>query len=154
MGGYAVQEAKADGLHVVVDAKESDVDLLRGLGADIVVPRSEDFAAAVLNAVPDGVDGVVDGAILEAALTPALKDGGKVATLHGYKADAERGITFVPVSVADYAREHERLAALAKLAEEGKLTPRVAQRLPKEQAPGAHRLLEAGGQRGRIVLDL
>ncbi|MGW0632195.1 zinc-binding dehydrogenase [Streptomyces sp. NPDC002758] len=39
-----------------------------------------------------------------------------------------------------------------QLAEEGRLTPRVAQTLPAEQASEAHRLLEAGGLRGRVVL--
>lgn len=37
-------------------------------------------------------------------------------------------------------------------AEEGRLTPRVAQSLPVEQAADAHRLMEAGGLRGRVVL--
>ncbi|MDF1902831.1 zinc-binding dehydrogenase, partial [Mycolicibacterium smegmatis] len=38
-------------------------------------------------------------------------------------------------------------------AEMGVLTLRVADVLPAEQAPKAHRMLEAGGLRGRIVLD-
>ncbi|WP_123969202.1 zinc-binding dehydrogenase [Streptomyces sp. TLI_185] len=41
---------------------------------------------------------------------------------------------------------------LRRLAEEGGLTPRVARTLPVQQAVEAHRLLEAGGLRGRMVL--
>ncbi|WP_189891323.1 zinc-binding dehydrogenase [Streptomyces canarius] len=41
---------------------------------------------------------------------------------------------------------------LRRLAEEGRLTPRVARVLPAEQAADADRLLEAGGLRGRLVL--
>ena len=36
---------------------------------------------------------------------------------------------------------------------DGVYTLRVAQVLPAEQAEQAHRLLEAGGVRGRLVLD-
>src|SRR3954453_1761979 len=36
-GGYVVQLAKADGLTVVADASEADEDLVRTLGADVVV---------------------------------------------------------------------------------------------------------------------
>jgi len=41
---------------------------------------------------------------------------------------------------------------LRSLAEAGTLTLRVARVLPAEQAPEAHRRLEAGGVRGRLVL--
>ncbi|MFE9352783.1 zinc-binding dehydrogenase [Streptomyces olivaceoviridis] len=51
-----------------------------------------------------------------------------------------------------YAREHAELDRLRRLAEEGRLTPRVARVLPAERAADAHRLLEAGGLRGRLVL--
>ncbi|MFI1831725.1 zinc-binding dehydrogenase [Streptomyces olivaceoviridis] len=44
------------------------------------------------------------------------------------------------------------LDRLRRLAEEGRLTPRGARVLPAERAADAHRLLEAGGLRGRLVL--
>jgi NADPH:quinone reductase-like Zn-dependent oxidoreductase len=45
------------------------------------------------------------------------------------------------------------LDELRTRAEDGTLTLRVAQVLRPEQAPEAHRLLEAGGVRGRLVLQ-
>jgi NADPH:quinone reductase-like Zn-dependent oxidoreductase len=39
-------------------------------------------------------------------------------------------------------------------AEKGVLTPRVAKVLRMTQAADAHRLVEQGGLRGRVVLDL
>jgi D-arabinose 1-dehydrogenase-like Zn-dependent alcohol dehydrogenase len=45
----------------------------------------------------------------------------------------------------------ERVIALAK---EGQLNPRVAIILPMEEATQAHELVEKGGLRGRVVLDL
>ena len=51
-GGYVVQLAKADGLTVVADASEADEELVRGLGADVVVRRGDDVADADPRAVP------------------------------------------------------------------------------------------------------
>jgi NADPH:quinone reductase-like Zn-dependent oxidoreductase len=55
--------------------------------------------------------------------------------------------------VRDYAFEHAKLDRLARMVEESLLTPRVARVLAADQAPEAHRLLEAGGTRGRLVLS-
>ena len=45
------------------------------------------------------------------------------------------------------------LDLLRQQVEDGVLTLRVAQVFPAEQAAEAHRLVEAGGLRGRVVLD-
>lgn len=153
MGGYAVQLAKADGLTVVADAAEKDEDLVTGLGADVVLPRGEGFAGRVRERFPDGVDAAIDGAMLHAAVAPAVKDGGTVITIRGYDEPGERGITFQPIMVVDYARERDKLDTLRRQAEDGTLSLRVAEALPKEQAAEAHRRLEAGGVRGRLVLE-
>ena len=46
-----------------------------------------------------------------------------------------------------------RLERLRDQAEAGVLTPRVAKVIPASEAAEAHRLLEKGGIRGRLVLD-
>jgi NADPH2:quinone reductase len=46
----------------------------------------------------------------------------------------------------------ERLAELARLAEDGTLPLRVADVLPLTEAAAAHERLAAGGLRGRLVL--
>ena len=43
-GGYAIQLAKADGLTVIADASHADRDLIKTLGADIIVDRGDDVA--------------------------------------------------------------------------------------------------------------
>ncbi len=60
-GGYVVQLAKADGLRVIADASEADVELVRSLGADEVVRRGDDIADTIRALVPGGVDGLADG---------------------------------------------------------------------------------------------
>ena len=47
LGGYVVQLAKADGLTVVADAAEKDEELVRSLGADVVVERGPGVAEAI-----------------------------------------------------------------------------------------------------------
>lgn len=152
-GGYVVELAKADGLTVVADASEADEDLVRKLGADVVLRRGEEFAAAVRQHFPDGVDGAADGAVLDGELAPAVKDGGTVISVRGYKEPGERGIRFRPILVSEYSREGAKLDRLRQQVEEGRVTLRVADVLPKEQAAAAHRRLEAGGVRGRLVIE-
>ena len=152
VGGYAIQLGKVAGLRVVADAKPGDEELVRGLGADVVVPRGDDVAAAFRSAVPEGVDGMVDAAVLDAAALGAVRDGGGLATVRGWSGPSERGISVEPVMVVDYLHEGGKLAELVDLVTAGQLTLRVAGELPAEQASEAHRRLEAGGVRGRLVL--
>jgi NADPH:quinone reductase len=153
VGGYAVQLGKAAGLRVVADASEADQALVKGLGADIVVPRGPEFAERVRAAVPEGADGLVDAAVLNELAVPAVRDGGRIATVRGFRGGEQRGIAFHPVLVRNYAREQAKLDRLRQLAEAGQVTLRVARVLPADRAAEAHRILEAGGTRGRLVLE-
>jgi NADPH:quinone reductase len=153
-GGYAVQLAKADGLFVIADAAEADHQLVTDLGADVVVRRGDDVAERILAAAPGGVDGLVDGAVQNELVIPAVRDGGGFATVRGYKGEPVRGITFHQVWVSAYAEEQAMLDRLRQQAEDGQVTLRVARTFPAEQAGEAHRLLEAGGTRGRLVIEL
>jgi NADPH:quinone reductase len=153
VGGYAVQMGKAEGLRVIADASEADEQLVSDLGADVVVRRGPQFAEQVRAAVPAGVDAVFDLAQLNERVVPAVRDGGKIATVRGFQAEPERGITYHPVVAYSYAREQAKLDQLRQQAEAGELTLRVARTLPAERAAEAHRLLEAGGTRGRLILE-
>ncbi|NEK86495.1 NADP-dependent oxidoreductase [Blastococcus saxobsidens] len=151
-GGYVVQLAKADGLTVVADASEADEQLVRDLGADVVVRRGDDVGERIRAEFPDGVDGLADGSVQDALVLPAVKDGGAVATVRGYRGDGQRGLRFFPTMVRKVAEDRAALDRLRQQVEEGVLTLRVARTFPAEQAAEAHRTLEAGGVRGRLVL--
>ena len=84
VGGYAVQLAKADGLHVIADAPEADEELVRQLGADQIVARGDGFADRIRALVPKGVDGLVDAAVLDEAVVPAIRDHGALAVVRGW----------------------------------------------------------------------
>jgi NADPH:quinone reductase-like Zn-dependent oxidoreductase len=153
-GGYVVQLAKAGGLTVVADASEADESLVERLGADVVLERGNDFANRVREGIPGGVDGAADGALLNALLAPAVRDGGTVVTVRGYNGVGERGVVFRPIRVRDYAQAQDKLDRLRRLVEEGHVSLRLAATVPMDQAAEAHRRLEAGGVRGRMVIEL
>ena len=152
-GGYVVQLAKHAGLVVVADASESDETLVRSLGADQIVKRGDGVADRILELYPDGVDGLFDGSVQDAAVLPAVKTGGSVATVRWYQGDGVHDVKVHAVSVMDMAEEQGKLDELRQLAEDGAVTLRVADSYSPDDAGRAHERLEAGGTRGRLVID-
>ncbi len=150
-GGYVVQLAKADGLRVIADASSADAELVRALGADVVVPRGDDIAAQIRKVAPGGVDGLADGSFQSGAAVGAVRDGGSFASVRGW-AGNERGITFHKTSVRDYNHRADLLERLRQQVEAGCITLRVAATFPAAQAAEAHRRIEGKGVRGRLVL--
>jgi NADPH2:quinone reductase len=155
LGGYVIQLARADGLRVIADVSDSQADheLIKRLGADQLVARGPGFTDRVRALIPNGVDGLFDTALLNGAAVPAIADGGVLVTVRAWNEPVERGIRVFPVLVATALTDTAKLARLRDQAEAGVLTPRVARVLPAAQAAEAHRILEKGGVRGRLVLD-
>jgi NADPH:quinone reductase-like Zn-dependent oxidoreductase len=152
-GGYVIQLAKADGLTVIADASEKDEKLVASLGADIVVRRGEDVASRFRSHFPQGVDGLADGALLNERVVPAVRDGGAFTSVRGFLGVPQRDIRFTATFVRSYAQEWEKLDRLRQYVESGEITLRVAEVYPPERAADAHRRLEAGGVRGRLVIQ-
>lgn len=153
VGGYAIQLGKAAGLRVIADAASADQDLVKSLGADIIVARGDDIAGNILAVAPEGVDGVVDAAIQNELVVPAIKDNGGFATLRQWNEPVPRGITVHPIAVTEGV-ETAKLDRLRQQVEDGVLRLRVAEVIPAQEAAEAHRRVEAGGLRGKLVLDL
>lgn len=152
-GGYVIQLAKADGLTVIADASEKDEPLVASLGADIVVRRGDDVASRFREHFPQGVDGLADGAALSARVIPAVRDGGAFTSVRGFQGDPQRNIRFTTTQVRSYVQEWEKLDELRRQVESGAITLRIAQLYPADGASEAHRRLEAGGTRGRLVIQ-
>jgi NADPH:quinone reductase-like Zn-dependent oxidoreductase len=151
-GGYVIQIAKHERLRVIADASSADESLVRSLGADVIVPRGDDFSEQVRRIVPDGVDGLADGAVLSQMAVGAVRDGGAFASVRGWPGTGERGITFHRTSVREYDHRSDLLDKLRQFAETRVVTLRVAGTYEPEQASEAHRRLEARGTRGRCVI--
>jgi NADPH:quinone reductase-like Zn-dependent oxidoreductase len=151
-GGYLVQLAKAGGLRVIADASSADEQLVRDLGADIVVPRGDDIAEQFRRIAPDGVDGLADGAVQNELAVKAVRDGGAFASVRLWEGTGERRISFHQTLVHDYDHRADLLDRLRQQVESGVLTLRVAATFAMEDAAKAHSRLEAGGTRGRCVI--
>jgi NADPH:quinone reductase-like Zn-dependent oxidoreductase len=152
VGGYAVELGVSDGLRVIAVAGSNDEALVKRMGAEKVIARGEGAIREMRDAASGGVDGLIDAAVLDAAALPAIRDGGKLATVRGWAGPSERGITVEPVRVASYLQNQEALARLGQLVTERRLTLRVAETFPPERAADAQRKLNAGGTRGRLLI--
>jgi NADPH2:quinone reductase len=153
LGSYVIALAKELGVRVIADAKPEDEALVRSFGADLVVPRGERFVAAVRDAVPDGVDGLYDTALLHESVFGAIRDSGVMVVVRGWKPEqTERGIDVKQVFVGTVLDRSDWLEELRQLASDGRLQLRVAGEYPPEQAAEAQRIMEAGGLRGRALI--
>jgi NADPH:quinone reductase len=143
VGSFATQLAVRDGLRVLAVASDSDEEWVASLGAGRVLPRSTDLAGlervdALLDAVPIG----------PAAVTPVRSGGVALFTRWVEVPDRPDLRVETPLVRSDPGA----LATLTKQVAEGALRTRVALTLPLSRAAEAHRLVEAGGLRGKIVL--
>jgi len=153
LASYVIALAKARGVRVLADAKPDDEELVRGFGADVVLPRGEGFSAAVREVLPDGVDGLFDTAGLGPGAFAAIRDGGAMVVVRGWDGkDAERGIQIHPVFVRTVLERTEWLLELRELASLGHIALRVAAEYPPGRAAEAQHAMEAGGLRGRAVI--
>jgi NADPH:quinone reductase-like Zn-dependent oxidoreductase len=141
IGFFAVQLALRAGLRVTATAGELEAPSLRAFGAEVVAR----------DALPSGVDAVLDTPGLGPAALVPVRDGGTVVTVAG-PVEAERGIRSVQVRVSQLERRGERLAELSELAAGKDLVLRQPMALPMDDVAQAHRRVASGGASGRLVL--
>jgi NADPH2:quinone reductase len=146
LASYAIALAKRAGLRVLADASPADAELVRSFGADVVLPRGEPYPTAV-------ADGALDTALRGRDAFGAIRSGGGLAFLRTWDGgDVEDGVTIHRVQVATVLERTDWLEDVRAAAEAGLLALRVAATFPPKQAAEAHRLMEAGGLRGRAVI--
>lgn len=158
VGMGAVQIAKAYGAHVTGLARAEHLDLARELGADEAYdyrttgPADLGRFDVVLDTVGVGMP----------AYRRLLAPGGRMVAI---SFDTDRLLTAVAyiVGSAVFGSRRVRIFSgnperglfeeLTRLVEAGELRPLVHQVFPLSDAAGAHRALEAGGVRGKVVID-
>ena len=156
VGHLAVQFAKHLGAYVVGTASAPKHDWLRGLGADEVIDyHSADVAAATAD-----IDLVVDLIGSESTLTQSVavtKAGGLVVAVpSGTPAGVLERAAESGVRVASFLVEPDghALGEIAGLIEQGAVRIEVEAVFPLAEAAAAHRQLEAGRTRGKLVLEV
>lgn len=153
VGHLAVQIARELGATKIIGtASERNRDFVQSLGAQ-PIPYGAGLREALAEAVDgDGkVDAVIDlvgGEALE--ISPTLvHDPTRHVSIVDSKAVHDQGGKYVFVKP-----NVEQLSWLGKLAADGRLHVEIQQSFPLAQAADAHRLLEQGHTRGKLVLTV
>jgi alcohol dehydrogenase len=152
IGSIAVQIAKHLGAHVIATAFTEDVPYVEELGADeIIDTRKQPFETVVRD-----VDGVLDtvGGDVAKKSYDVIRRGGTLVSMTAQPDEArmkEKGIT----AISQFTQPTtERLTKLAKLVDEGIVTPRVSRTFPIDKAADAFRFREEKKPTGKVVIDV
>ena len=143
VGRFAVHAAKARGATVIGAVRDGLKELARAIGADEVIGFDDEVAP--VDMVADTVGGAISA--------PLFRRIAANARIHTVATDAvpAEGLAAPPLFFAVHV-DSERLAALARTVADGGVTVSVARTLPFAEAAQAHRLVEAGGLGGKVIL--
>jgi NADPH:quinone reductase-like Zn-dependent oxidoreductase len=152
VGSFAIQIAKARGARVIATASTANQDLLKELGADVVI----DYTKTKFEDAVKEVDVVLDpiGRDTLARSYGVVKRGGIIVTLVSRcdpKELEKHGIR--GASLASHPNADE-LAEITKLIEAKTIRPIVSQVLPLTDASKAAEQAETHHTRGKIVLKV
>ena len=172
IGTHAIQVAKALGAIVLCTAGTPEkLARCRELGADVTINyRTEDFVARAREETGGGVDVILDmiGAKYLTRNVEALAANGRLAIIGlqgGARAEIDlnalmrtRAQVIGTVLRARPAAEKAAIVAAVRervwpLVESGAVRPVVDRVLPMVDAAGAHRVVEAGQNIGKVVLE-
>ncbi|MBS0378384.1 MAG: NADP-dependent oxidoreductase [Proteobacteria bacterium] len=155
VGTLAVQFAHLRGARVLATVSAPDeADLVKSLGADVVVDgRHDDLAAAARAFAPQGLDAVL---VLAAGAGPALatlKPPARIAYPSGVHPEPQ-GAADVKVIRYDAIPGPGEFARLNAAIEAVRLRVPIAARFPLAQAAAAQQRLEAGHVVGKVILEI
>lgn len=148
VGTVAVQLARDLGARVIGTASVANHGYLRQLGA-IPVAYGEGLVDRVRAVAPQGVDAALDavGGAAVAASLALVSDPRRIGTLVD-----DAAVTTYGIRRLRGARSAETLAELAALCAAGRLRLPVTRRFPLTAVADAHRVVETGHVRGKVVL--
>lgn len=164
-GSFAIQIARLVGARVATTCSARNFDYVTALGAERAIDYHQgDVYAQIREWAPEGVDVVVDtvgqGTFVDVVDT--MKRGGIVApigtliagepTIDPARAEAA-GVTVVP-TISSFPNQPRQLRALVEALGAGTIRAPEYTVLPLEQAGEAHRRVQDGHVRGKILLDV
>jgi NADPH2:quinone reductase len=166
LGGFATCFARAIGMRIAATCRPANDGYLRELGAEHTIDYTQGrIAEALKRSAPHGADVVIDAVSggRQAELLDALAPGGRlviVATITddgdipALGAEAERRGCSVHFLILDHLRVAEDLQAIARLIDGGTMRMPQITRYPLERAGEALRAMQAGGTRGKLVIEI
>jgi putative PIG3 family NAD(P)H quinone oxidoreductase len=172
IGTAAIQIAGAIGARIAVTCSAGKIDACLGLGADLVFERSPaDWATALGDAVPGGVDTILDvigGEEANRNLASIRPQGTivQVGLMGGGQTAVNLGLLLVKrvhwVGTTLRARPIEQKAAISQrfIAEvlprfdDGTMRPVIDSRFRLDEIADAHRRMEANANIGKILIDI
>jgi NADPH:quinone reductase-like Zn-dependent oxidoreductase len=147
VGRFALFAALRLGARVIAAVRSSQQEQARRLGAHGVVALGEqEWTGAPFDHVADTVGGPA-----VASLCRHLAQGGRIRTAATTPIDPQ-GLPSEPQFVA-IRRDGKRLTQLLADVAAGLIDVPIARRLPLAAAIAAHRLVEAGGLGGKVILE-
>ncbi len=152
VGHVAVQIAVDLGAHVIAVTSTDSVDFVRGLGAAEVLDRTQGDWTARIDAPVDLVFDVA-GHDLRAAAYATVVPGGRFIALPSTATGEPAPDTILAPRVF-VAPDGLELQLLTGTIERGMMRPHVSRTFPLERAADAHRQIESGTTRGKIVLTV
>jgi enoyl reductase len=150
VGSFAVQIALARGAQVIGTASERNHDYLRDLGATPVA-YGEGLAARVRELAAGEVTAALDASGTIEALEASLQlvaDRNRIGTIAYQPAAEQLGVRRLSTE-----RSREQLRDLTDLYTASRLRVSIQHTYPLEHAADAHRAIETGHVRGKVVLE-
>jgi NADPH:quinone reductase-like Zn-dependent oxidoreductase len=152
IGSMAIQLAKHLGAAVATTASESDMEFVRGLGADTIIDyKSQEFSEMLKDY--DAVFDTVGGETYRKSFS-VLKPGGAIVSMLEPPEEAlakERGIKAYSQQTRTTP---DRLDAVRELLESGALRVNIDKTFPLEEAAEALEYLHMGSPKGKVVLTI
>ncbi|GHA08686.1 NADP-dependent oxidoreductase [Oceanisphaera arctica] len=154
VGHLAVQLAKGLGATVVALGSPGNHDFLHDLGADEVIDYRDEAALTAMAPVDLFFDLV--GGTSGCSLLSHVKSGGRVVTVPTITADeviaAAQPLGLTATGMLKH-QDNQQLALLVKAVAERRLRVEVSHVYPLAEGAAAHRQIETGHTRGKILLQ-
>lgn len=161
VGTFAVQMAKLYGGRVTAVCRKEKMELVRGLGADVVV----DYGEMDVTMGTERYDVIVDAAGFRPVgdWTRVLKKGGVYAMVGGstgrffqvaFGGWVMGALKGVKVKFLESKPCEKDLKVIAELLEKGKISPLIDRGYPLEQVADAVRYIEERKVTGKVVIDI
>lgn len=156
VGNYAIQIAKHTGCYVIATTSEADRDFAKELGADEVIDyQTQKFEEEIRDI--DFILDTIGGDNFIRSLKILKPDGMIVLLPSDKKAEADKAAKEQHINNYKHILMHSSgkdMQAIAQMLQQGTMKVHVDKTFSFEQIPQAHKQMEQGKNKGKIVITL